>query len=202
MLTKESALFFPLVAIFYFKFISKKKIFSRQGWLLLAGWLSVVIIWFLLRKNAFNVPAEMNLIDLIKAVFHGLPSLPQFIGKIIFPFNLTVLPIIQDTTFVYGILAIILIGGLIVFSKNKRWNYIFFGLLWFLVFLLPSFIRPNPDIIADFIEHRLYVPIIGFIIILLEIDLIKLMSLNRQKDLIIFFINNSYFFKYYFFLQQ
>ena len=51
-------------------------------------------------------------------------------------------------------------------DKDNKSYLIIFGLFWFVLFLLPSFIRPDPNIIADFIEHRLYLPIIGLIFLL------------------------------------
>lgn len=192
LLTKEISLFLPLLIIFYLQSIYKEKFFSRNkvwlvvGWLI--GWLSIITIWFLLRQNAFRVPLKTGLNDLIKSVYHSLPALPQFIGKIVFPFNLTVLPIIQDTTFFYGILALFLIIVLTLFSKTKRWNYLIFGLLWFLVFLLPSFIRPNAEIVADFIEHRIYVPLVGLLIILLEITGLKSNEGNKKWTAIVFLV--------------
>jgi len=173
LLTKESSLFLPLLLIFYLLFIHQKKSPFRHKILLIAGWLIGIAVWFLLRENAFQFPLKTGLIDLIRSVWNGLPALPQFIGKTFFPFNLTVLPIIQDTTFLYGILAVALLSGLIFLAKNKCWNYIFFGFSWFLIFLLPSFIRPNADIVADFMEHRMYVPLVGLLIVLLEITGLK-----------------------------
>jgi lipoprotein NlpI len=74
---------------------------------------------------------------------------------------------------------------LIFFTKDKRWNFILLGLGWFFAFLLPSFIRPNSALVADFIEHRLYMPIIGLFIILLETDLVKKIDLKKKSVLIV-----------------
>jgi tetratricopeptide (TPR) repeat protein len=123
----------------------------------------------------------ITLPEMIKSVWLNLPAVIQFLGKIFFPFNLSVLPIMQDTTFVYGIIAAILLFLLIFFTKNKRWNFILLGFGWFLAFLLPSFIRPNSALVADFIEHRLYVPIIGIFIILLETDFIRKIDFKKRS---------------------
>ena len=55
------------------------------------------------------------------------------------------------------------------------------GLLWFLGFILPSFIRPNDLIVADFIEHRMYVPIVGMFIVLLKHDFWEKIRLSRKS---------------------
>jgi len=65
------------------------------------------------------------------------------------------------------------------FSRQKKLNLIIFGALWFLIFLLPSFIRPNG--VPDFLEHRLYLSLIGFLIVLSEIDWLKKLDFNDKK---------------------
>ncbi|OGM13453.1 hypothetical protein A2V80_00535 [Candidatus Woesebacteria bacterium RBG_16_39_8b] len=75
----------------------------------------------------------------------------------------------------------IILSVVILLSKQKRWPYIIFGSIWFLGFLLPSFIRPSTEYVPDFIEHRLYVPLIGLIIVILEIDFFKNLNLFNKK---------------------
>jgi tetratricopeptide (TPR) repeat protein len=119
---------------------------------------------------------------MVRSLLGNLPAIIQYIGKIPLPFNLSVLPIIQDTTFVYGFIAITLLTIALFLSKNKCYNFIIFGSFWFILFLLPSFIQPNPAIVAYFIEHRIYLPIIGFIIILLETDMIKNLIAKKNSS--------------------
>lgn len=151
------------------------------------GWLVVLVVWFLLRQKAFSVgsPIKMTIFDMGRAMLSSSPAVIQYVGKVIFPLNLSVLPIIQDTTFIYGFIAIILLIVALIFSKNKRYNFVIFGLFWFLLFLIPSLIRPNTKIVADFIEHRVYLPMIGLIILILEIDWIKNLDFKKEKTLII-----------------
>lgn len=165
--TKETALFSLPIVAFYLYFIRKEK--NKLTWRYFFGiFIGITGLWFLFRHLALQSSIAMTWPDMFKSVFFNLPALVQLIGKVFFPFNLTVLPIIQDTTFIYGIVAIFLLAGMIFFTKVKRWNFMLFGLGWFLIFLLPAFIRPNPSLVADFIEHRLYVPLIGFLILLME----------------------------------
>ena len=74
----------------------------------------------------------------------------------------------RDTAFVYGAVAVILLA-VIASPRRGRSNLLIFGAAWFFIFLLPSFIMPNPGIAADFLEHRLYLPMVGFLVILSEI---------------------------------
>lgn len=196
--TKETAIASLIIFLLYFYLIYNNKekfqsitnsilntlkFFNRS--FLTFGWIVIGIFWLALRQNALKDSLEMNFLDMIGFALLNLPAVIQLIGKIIFPFNLSVLPIMQDTTFIYGIIAIILLFVSLIFSKHKRYNYIIFGTFWFLLFLLPSFIRPNLEITADFIEHRIYLPLIGFFIVLLEVDFIKKLNFQKKKVLII-----------------
>jgi len=185
--TKESALLILPVSIFYFYFSgnTENKISSKKLSVFAGSSAAIIALWFLLRHNAVGNGIQMSFYDMLKSVYLNFPATIQFVGKIFFPFNLTVLPIIQDTTFIYGIITIILLAIIIFFTKTKRYGMFFFGAAWFFAFLLPSFIRPNTALTADFIEHRLYVPIIGFFIILLETDVIKKINFKKTAHLII-----------------
>ena len=169
--TKESAILVLPIMFFYLYFFYKKenKFFFNLFYFFI-GSIGITSLWIILRYITLKDSVSLTLIEMIKSVFLNSPAIIQFIGKIFLPFNLSVLPVIQDTTFLY---------------KEKRWNYILLGLGWFFAFLLPSFIRPNSALVADFIEHRLYVPIIGIFIILLETDFIKKIDLKKKSTLII-----------------
>lgn len=183
--TKESAFALILICILYLHFIIKERLFSLNKKILSAGWFAIIIFWFLLRQAALARPLPLTISNMARSLFQNLPAAAQFIGKIILPFNLSVLPIIQDTTFIYGFIAIILTVAALFLSRNKRNNFVIFGLFWFILFLLPSFIRPNPAIVADFIEHRVYLPMVGFIIMLLEIDFVKNLNIKKKRPVIL-----------------
>jgi protein O-mannosyl-transferase len=171
--TKETALLLPGILILFLFIHSKQKrnVLIR----FIPIWGGVIALWALLRHHALVNPIPMTNIDMIQSVWNNLPALIQLLGKVFFPFNLSVLPIIQDTTFVWGILATFILISIFVFTlitqSRKSVCMMLFGLMWFVVFLLPSFIRPNPTIVADFIEHRLYLPMIGLFILIAESDL-------------------------------
>jgi len=190
--TKESGIFIIPILFFYLYFIYKKengdkKLTFNKFYFFLWS-VGVIGLWAILRHITLAGSTPITIPSMIKSIFVNLPAVIQFTGKIFFPFNLSVLPIIQDTTFIYGIISVILLTALLYFTKTKRWNYILFGFGWFFAFLLPSFIRPNSTLVADFIEHRLYVPIIGLFIVLLETDLIKKIDMKKKS---VFFITGS-----------
>lgn len=172
--TKESALLIPFLFAFYIFFITKPKLKTNPQQLLILGWILTPLPWLLLRKIALSQnPTQYPLSTIIQSVSQNFPALIQFIGKIFLPFNLSVLPTIQDTTFTYGIISTILLFTLLLIpllSKNKSTRkktllLTLFGMGWFLGFLLPSFVKPSLIYTADFIEHRLYLPLIGLLLI-------------------------------------
>ncbi len=180
--TKESSLFLPAVLIFYAYLVFDKKILMGKIWSLLFGWIPIYILWFLLRSIALGSnPAPYTLGSAISAVFNNSPAVLLFLGKVFLPFNLSVLPTLQDSTLIYGVISLIILVLVLIFSKNKKMSIILFGLIWFLVFLLPSFVRPNTSYVADFLEHRIYTPLIGLFIILSEIDYLKKLKLDNKK---------------------
>lgn len=56
-----------------------------------------------------------------------------------------------------------------------------FAFFWFGFFLAPSFVRPDPNIIADFIEHRLYLPVLGILIFIAEIRGLEVVNRIKAK---------------------
>ena len=179
--TKESAVALILLYVVYLHVILKEKPFSLREIRLMAGWFIAAAFWFLLRHAAIEKPLNMTIFELARNIFVNSPALVQYIGKIVFPFNLSVFPIIQNTSFVYGIAAVGLLLAAILFSKKRRYNFIMFGALWCVIFLLPSIIRPvRVTQINYFLEHRLYLPMIGFILVLLETDAVKKVNFKNK----------------------
>ena len=178
--TKETALVLIPVCVFYLHFIAKEKIFSLNEKALALGWLVGAYIWFLFRQVAVQGSAEMSLYDMLSLMITYAPAALQFIGKVFFPFNLSVFPIIMDTSFIYGFAAMAALVAALVFTKKRRYNYILFGILWAVLFVAPSLIRANTWLVADFLEHRVYVPVIGIIVILSETDLVRNFASKRR----------------------
>ncbi|MFH1619486.1 MAG: tetratricopeptide repeat protein [bacterium] len=171
--TKETAVALLILCPFYMLLIAPKRIFAAHNLTLFLGWAATVCVWFILRKMAFSHPIAYTPEYMLRSLVSNLPAVFLYIGKLLFPFNLSVLPILRNNTLIYGYAAVASVLILFCFSKNTSRSRVAFGMLWFLIFLLPGFIRPNPDLPADFIEHRMYVPALGLLIFLLETARIK-----------------------------
>lgn len=181
LLSKEMALAFPILILGYdFIFNSeldikklKKRVFDN-----LTFYLSIIttailffIISFLLMKNPEKI-ATRHFGSLFERIIYLPYNIFQFIKIAILPINLN-----ADYSFSYPknffsfenlipyfFIIIIIIISILMVKKSKA---ISFGIFWFLVTLLPvSNIIELYNPIAD---RYLYIPIIGFAIILTEI---------------------------------
>jgi hypothetical protein len=102
---------------------------------------------------------------IVSSINENSPAIISYFGKTMLPVNLTVLPNVQDTSLLFGIVAGLICILVALKSGLKRFTIFLFGLIWFLSFLVPS-------LVISFIKHeyRLYLPLIGIIIMILETD--------------------------------
>jgi len=177
LLTKETAIGLPLVVIFYFLFIDRGAASRTDRWLLVIGSAAVGFIWFLARHFALG-GETIGYLAAWESLWPNAPALLVHLGKLVFPISLPVFPVLADSTLVYGWLVLAALALAWFLSRQKRNRYFLFGAFWFLIFLLPSFIRLTG--LPDFLEHRLYLSFFGFLIMLAEIDWIKNMDFSRR----------------------
>ncbi|MFC1477941.1 tetratricopeptide repeat protein [Candidatus Margulisiibacteriota bacterium] len=183
--TKESGILIALLCFIYLYFIYKEKRTLLSKIILPAGWAAIFTAWLIMRHIAFTGPVTINPVNVIKTWLLNIPAAIQFLGKIVFPFNLSVVHVMADTTFIYGIIALFLVSAAVILTRRKRRNYIFLSLGWFGLFLAPMFIWLNPQgELPYFLEHRMYLPMIGFIIIMLETGLAGSL-IDRKKPVLI-----------------
>jgi hypothetical protein len=186
LLSKENALLLMVVIIFHSIFLAGKRDFLRDKSLLFGSWFLVVGSWFILRHFGLKSPLPIDFFALIGSLLKANWAVLQMVGKVLFPFNLAVMPTIEDTTLVYGFMAVGVFLFLLGFSKERRGGHIFFGVVWFLAFLLPSFMRPDRLVVGYFLEHRAYLAVVGLLIILLEVDYIKHINFHRRLERVFF----------------
>jgi tetratricopeptide (TPR) repeat protein len=175
--TKENGIVFPALCLFYL-WLHKKDSLKSDGIKLVLGYIAFITVWFFLRKNAIEGSTTDNSLSATGSNFlNNIPFIWQYIGKAILPFNLSVMCMMEDVNYIQVIFAFLIITAAVYFSKQKRWLFILFGLTWFIVFLMPSFSAR----LVEGLEHRLYVPIIGFILIAAETDWMKNLSIENKK---------------------
>ena len=179
LLTKENAVFLCAICLFFLVFIDKRVPQGGRRTPLLAGWTVVVLAWFFARSVVLKATLANEGYNIPRVLVKNSPAIIPYIGKIFFPFNLGTLPVLKDMPMSYGIITVGITAVMLYASRSKRVNFIIFGILWFLLFLLPSFIQANA-FIPNFSEHRIYLPFIGFIFLLLEADVPGILRLSRR----------------------
>ena len=179
--TKESVMLTAFVGLAYLHLIRKEKVFSGTANFFIAGWVATTALLLTMRHIAFTNPLQANPGDIIASWFMNCPVAIQYLGKMLFPINQSVLPVIKDTTFIYGLIALGALSFAIYSTKHKRWSYLGFGLSWIVIFMAPTFIWPSPEIVTFLLEHRLYLPLIGLIIVLLETKAVDSIFSNPKR---------------------
>jgi protein O-mannosyl-transferase len=161
--TKETAIIIPVIiggfSFFYLKCGWRKLVFP------LISWIASVTIWALVRSTATLSKNWVSPAEMFHAGLDRMGVILQYLGKIFFPVNLTVFPVAEDITLVWGILAVAGLVALIVYSKSYTRPLTYLGLFWFIVFLIPVLIVPK-SLNDQVFEHRLYLPVIGILIVL------------------------------------
>ena len=163
--TKETAIVLPLVCLGYYLIFSNKSDRNSRSILYLPiGWLVFGGLWFYVRYSVLNAMVGSANYSIFKSLVTNSPAMIIAFGKSFLPVNLSVFPILRDMTLLYGLTSILLLFFLI--KKYDNYNKTAsFGLLWFFLFLLLSLIQPTGSA-NDFSEHRIYLPLIGIIILI------------------------------------
>lgn len=176
--TKENAVVFPLLAIFYLYLVNKKPVRIRKYAAIISAYAVIIVAWFFIRQHALAAnSSSVSLQTGVKNLFANMPMLFQYIGKSVIPLGLSVMSTIQDTKYLIAILAIGLIACGIYFSKERENSKVAFGLVWFLAFLAPSFF-----VLFTGLEHRDYLPLVGFIIVASQVDGVKNLKMSVSPN--------------------
>ncbi len=183
--TKETAVFVAPVAFVFLVFGLGFGWLSKRNITLYATWVGCFVVWYVARAFATVQNSSLTNVGKMAGDFvHRLPLIIQYLGKIFLPFNLSVFPIQQDTVYYFGLAAMGILAALLWFSKDVNWRRVGVGFAVFLLFLLPALLVPN-NLNEQTFEHRLYLPIIGILIVLSETALFKKLT-DRNLILSVF----------------
>ncbi|MBX2874568.1 MAG: hypothetical protein KTR30_20770 [Saprospiraceae bacterium] len=180
--TKETALFALPAAWLLSVFLSDKKWWDGPTLRMYAVWIGSAAVYLLARSLASLEQSGLAFGELIGAAFGRIPVLLAYFGKVFLPVNLSVFPMIGDMTLIYGIIATALVGALIFFSRGNNLRRMLVGFLVFVLFLIPALMVPDALNNQDF-EHRLYVPMLGLLLLLSETILFKNKLSSRQMSM-------------------
>jgi tetratricopeptide (TPR) repeat protein len=161
--TKETAIIIPVIiggfALLYLKCGWKKLVIPA------ISWIAAFLTWILVRSTATLEKTWISPAEMLRAGIDRLEVITQYLGKIFFPVNLTVFPMAEDISLVWGFLALGSLAALVIYSKSYTKPLTYLGLFWFIIFLIPVLIVPK-SLNDQVFEHRLYLPIIGILLML------------------------------------
>lgn len=185
--TKENALFLPLIFAAYIYLINRNNAFQSKNSIYKYAFMALLfiilsVIYSKLRIiNTGDILPSIPYISIIKE----MPKiLCTYIGKIILPFNLSVVAYIPDTKLIYGVISSAIIVLICFIVKIKDLKVFAFGIIWFVIFLTPALIPLN----TVMLEHRIYLPLIGLLISFNQLYFPLLASKISSKIKITFFI--------------
>ena len=163
--TKESAL--ALVVLFVFYLLRWPGLTNRPRSVkfALAADLPIVAAWYGLMRAALSGDVgAAGAADSLWAVYRNMPDLLLYAEKVVAPVHLSIMPGLTRFDATLGALSIMFIVWLLTrLEPGKRW----FVAAWLLLFLLPALLVPG----MPAYEHRLYFPLIGFVLALAELPL-------------------------------
>lgn len=162
--TKESALVLPL-ALWPIVGGLKKAGRGRQI-RLVAGWMGGAFLWLCLWYGAVGSNPESGAMALNhwSENFQGILG---YLGKLIIPLGLSAIPAPAPWMIATGLSTLGLTSGAVSKWGMENPRIFMAGCLMVGLSLAPHLLRGAP--FANFLEHRLYVPLIGFIIALSQL---------------------------------
>lgn len=167
--TKESAVSTPLLAfgIVWLARRGRAGVLPRRALTITAvTWVCALAIWFVLRSHAVAETPEFDAPYVLESIRRGWPGLLLYWGKVFLPFNLTPLPILANSTLLFGVVAVVIYAVAIIWSRGDRRQALLLGAGWFIVLISPSLLvsRLETPSGAIFREDRLYQASIGVFI--------------------------------------
>lgn len=182
--TKEIGGVFPLICFLYIWMYRKESAFATRNFILLFGWVLVILIWYQNRAAATANIVSPDTIGL-DALVKNYPTIFALIGKIFLPIKMIALSNFEMFSILSGVAVILIITGIFVFNKDLQKSKALFGVLWFAIFLVPTLMVRiiYVDDFFDYAEHRAYLPLFGVFIMLLE--MLRSWKIDYKKPIFI-----------------
>jgi tetratricopeptide (TPR) repeat protein len=181
--TKETAIVLPaLCAVYVFILVGAKKIpldWKKYAYFAV-GWTSITVFWFSIRHTILGNFVGNADYDIFRSIYNNLPVILPAVGKIFLPFDLSVFPVMRDMSMIYGVIALMILTVWFFLAEKKNIRMILFGILWFFIFIVLTLIKPI-DTVPDFSENRLYLPMFGFIFVIIGLGKLNFFRMFTEK---------------------
>lgn len=199
LLTKENAIVLPVLFVLILLVMNMKNT-KGQILILLISWILIAISWFFLRKSIIDFLPPLGANHFAEAALNFLSAIIIYIGKCLVPIQQAIMPVVRNTSIIPGVSTVLLIVFLVVkFGfKNKRIGLL--GMGWFFIFIvIPAWVGATNNI-GEHYEHRAYAPLIGFMLIVSQINVQidkKLLSILMSVLVFAFSIKTVYRYQVY-----
>ena len=151
-----------------------KKYNKKQYFFNILVWLFMIVLYIIYRHYVLSYQnSSIKCMDLLKNVIFSLPIITKYVANICCPFQLSVFVDKIQTYYLLSMSSFLIIILLMLISKTKFNLKILFGITFFLLFLVPPLVMPK----NQFYDHRIYLPLIGVLIIFEEI--IRSININK-----------------------
>lgn len=172
LLIKETAILLPVFYIFYLYL--KKSAKKEYAYIVISSLLVIILYliyrYFVLKYQTFSA----SFVFLLKNTFYSFPVITKYIANVCCPFKISVFVSQVQVYYLLSIGSMLILFLLFLKLKTKFNLKILFGVCWFFFFLIPPLVMPA----NQFYDHRIYLPLIGIVIILEEI--ITNVNINRK----------------------
>jgi protein O-mannosyl-transferase len=176
--TKENAIMFIPLVFIVLRFVYKEPFATGDYKKLGFAYILCIIPWFFIRQYSLSTDRSISTpYDAFHNLLINSPYFIQYAGKAILPVNLSVMSMAQDTNYFLGLFAIALLAVSVYFSRQKNIGYLIIGVSWFLLFITPTFASGFSGL-----EHRTYLPLMGIMIVVSQLDIIKKTTSNQQQS--------------------
>lgn len=164
--TKENACFFFIIfLVIFYNFSTSKHLLFR----LIASWLLVIVIWFILRDNAIKSPHLLKL-DSLNGVKNFLFGYILFIGKTIIPVQQSVFPTLKNSSLIPGLLVsfFLTIAYFKIDLVNK--GNVHLGLIVFFITSFVPLLFASTSVYGEQYEHRIYPSLVGVLLFISQLN--------------------------------
>ncbi len=182
---KETAAIIPVIFILYLFLYNKQPgALTVKTVKTTAIFIAAAFVFYLVVRTAVlsQGAGEFKISSILSNLYYGFfKASAWYFGIVFLTEKIYLFPEINISFYdiLKGLMpAFILCVFAYIFRKKINFKHTAFGLLWYFLFLLPTLIIRG----GIYLNHRLYIPIIGIIIILLELVIIPaLPKLNKHK---------------------
>lgn len=169
--TKEVAAALPLMILLYVKLFRQEKIFASQNIRTIVLWGIIGIIWFSIRQSVLSGRGETDQMVsfFTEALMSNIPTIPAVIGKMFLPVRMSGLSNFEAISIISGLIVMAGFIAITFLNKKSDKGRILFGSFWFFLFISPTLIARIKDFDFDYAEHRVYLPMMGILILIIEL---------------------------------